>query len=372
METDDPLARILAVVEAQGARIEALTERVGPKAAPREPTVRDVFERFCEVYRRKKCWPVARNRLTPFAEHFGADPVSSVTAPRWASYRELRKGQPGRKVGTLLSPLTVNFELDWAKRMFNWALEPEQALITANPLALAKREKTRSVRETWLSEEDVQAALGNQYPRNDRIRVLLHAFFLCMVDQGLRFNEARKLRRDRCRERDDGRVLADVGRTKNGKTHFVGLTARTWRALSEIPPVLASPHYFANHTTRNFYAERTMRRWFRELCLEAQLDARVADGDVRLRPHDLRRSAATAADRRGASLSAIQDMLNHSTPAITVKYIRRSEESAVQMSLLMESGADDERRRAEIVKRRGPQRARVNAAHTHTSKLSTD
>ncbi len=372
-EADARLARLLAVVEAQGAQLAALTsivsaERSGPKPAPREATVADVHDRFRAAYQGRPCWKIARNRLTPFVEYFGADNVSAVTPTRWPAYREMRKMAQGRKAGMTLSPLTINFELDWAKRMFNWAMEPEQAMIASNPLAIVKREKTRTQRETWLTEEDVQAALSTRAPRNERIRAAIHAWFINVVDTGLRFNEMRKLRRDRCRIRPDGSVLADVGRTKNGKTHFVALTTRGWEALQRIDHVLGSPLFFANGNTTRLYSERTMRRWFREMVESAGLDSRVADGDVRLRPHDGRRTAATAADRRGASLSAIQEMLNHSTPAITVRYIRRSEESAVAISRLMEAGAARERSETEAA-RRGPKGSpNVPTLHTQTAK----
>jgi integrase len=321
-------------------------------------TVRQIYERFEKAHRDHPSWVNIETRLRPFVAKFGDFKAMDVGPIQWASHRDERKTTKikqgrGSKEGKCYSALTVNFELDWAKRMLNWAMEPEQGLLKANPLALARREKTRKKRATYITEADVQLALAAVEPKKPLDRLVGHAHFLLMVDQALRFQEALRLRRDRIRERHDGRVLADVGRTKNGETHFVALTERTWRALCEIPQAFAARHYFANPNRIGapIYSDTHLRRLFRSMVECAGLDSRVADGDVRLRPHDMRRSAASAADRRGAQLTAIQDMMNHSSPNITRDYIERDEDSAAAIAQLMEDGA------AKELSRVGPHRA---------------
>lgn len=359
------LTQALAQSQAQQAQLAALfgeqAKTFGAITALAQVpswTVRQIFERFEKAHRGHTSWVNAETRLRPFVAKFGDHKAMDVGPVQWAAHRDERKTTKiekgrGSKDGKCYSALTVNFELDWAKRMLNWAIEPEQALLKSNPLALARREKTRKKRETYITEEDVQLALAAADPKRPHHRVVCHAHFLLMVDQALRFNEARKLRRDRVRTRHDGRVMADVGRTKNGKTHLVALTERSWRALCEIPEAFAARHYFANPNRIGapLYSDTHLRRLFREMIECAGLDSRVADGDVRLRCHDMRRSAASAADRRGAQLTAIQDMMNHSSPNITREYIERDEDSAAAIAQLMEDGAAKELSRA------GPHRA---------------
>ena len=61
--------------------------------------------------------------------------------------------------------------------------------------------------------------------------------------------------------------------------------------------------------------ERSYRKWFRET-------ARVAGIPDEVWLMDTRAGAATEADAAGADLKSIQDLLTHTTPRTTVRYIR--------------------------------------------------
>ena len=74
------------------------------------------------------------------------------------------------------------------------------------------------------------------------------------------------------------------------------------------------------------------------------MDTRAAEGDGRIRVHDLRHTAATAAGRRGASLRKIQRMLNHSSSRITERYVHQDEDDVISLARLMEDGAAKERK----------------------------
>lgn len=357
---------ILALTNEQ-ATTRALTEQLGAANAtiatlaisshkrlhPDPITVGALYEKFKAIFEAHKSWAVMRNRLEPFVAFFYDRLADSVKPSDWPPYREKRlrdvvKG-PMSKSGRTVSKRTVNHELGWAKRLFNWGADEEQGLVVCNPFARTRRIKLRKGRETWIAEEDAQRMLDATAPASTKARTMLRAFFLVMIDTGLRFNEARKLRRDRIRERPDGRIVVDVGRTKNGKSHLVGLTSRAFNALAEIEPVEGSADFFA-HLRRLHGAsketppvpllisERQLRRWFREMCVASGVDARVADGDVRLKPHDIRHSAATLAHRRGASVKAVQRMLNHSDVSTTMRYIHDEEDDAIAIADIMERG----------------------------------
>ena len=332
----------------------AVAARLGGAAPRTAVTLRQVYEAYEEIRRGERCWIYLRAKLAPLVRLLGDLPAQDLTPKRWAGFRAARLRETARK-DQPPSVATLNLELARAKTMLSWAAEEEQGFISVNPLREAKRQKQKPPRRTWLTEDDLQRLLGAG-PRGRRARQMFRAWVLIQADTGLRFNEARKIRRDRVREVDDGGCIAHIPDTKNGRAHVVGLTQRAWEALQAIPQCLGSPYYFANPNNRGkLYCVSTMWRWFRMAAEACQLDSVVADGEIRVRPHDLRRSAATNAHNRGASLLEVQDMLNHSNPGITSQYVQRTQANAIKIARLMSDGAERERR--------GPQRAAPSAPH---------
>lgn len=324
--------------------------------------VRAIYDRFEAAMKTSKSWRAIRNRLRPFLVVFGDSLAMTVTPPKWAEYRERRKVDDVI-CGKAVAPLTINFELDWAKRMFSWATEPEQNLLPANPLEKAKREKTDSARETWLTEEQLEHLLAKCGP-------VIAAFVLVAVDTGLRISEVLTLRRDRLRyvEVADGRTFA-VGeiskrRTKGKRSHTAALTPRCLAALDVLPEttnpyLLPSPKKIGAS-----YSVRQIARLFRAACVASGVDVFVADGDGHIRVHDLRHTAATAAARRGGSLPQVQQMLNHSSPSITARYIHLGEDDVIAIAQIMDTGAIKEKAR------RPPRRAAAASATVDQKNIS--
>ena len=182
-----------ALLQLQAAQIAALTEALGamrPVAAP-SITVRMIYERFEKLRAGSKSWRVIRNRLRAFLALHGDTPAMALTVPLWVAFRARRRADDPI-AGRAISPLTINFELDWVKALLNWASDEEQQLIPSNPLHRAKREKTDTARETWLTEEDLGKLLAC-------CGTVLRMFVLIAVDTGLRISEVVSLRRDRLR-----------------------------------------------------------------------------------------------------------------------------------------------------------------------------
>lgn len=319
-------------------------------------TIRQIFDAYRDHRRRDHSWGVIEDRLLPLVRRLGDLPAIHLTPKKWAEHRRARAKEPlsQDRPEKLPSAATLNLELARAKTMLTWAAEEEQGFIPSNPLRDAKREKPKPPRKTWLPEPDIQRLLSAPKPKMPRARKMLKAFVLIKADTGLRFNEVRKIRRDRIRILGPDEIIADIPETKNGNSHLVGLTLRDYEALEELPQHLTSPHYFVNEDRRgSLFAESTMWRWFRDACESSGVDALVAEGEVRVRPHDMRRSAATNAHNRGASLLDVQDMLNHKSPAVTAQYVQRSQANAVKIAKLMQTKAEEEQEAARV----GPQRA---------------
>ena len=264
-------------------------------------SLRGLFDLFAKAHGppkpgappRHKSWPAMKNRLKPVIDFFGDEPAESLTAARWPAYEEKRLGDPipyvgkddpkpdeipsSRPVKLTPSQLTINHELGWTKRLYSWGMQPEIDAVKVNPFATAKRTKCRKRRETWITEEDAQNMLTSYNPRLEHSRFIMRAFLILMIDQAFRFNEARKMRRDRMRVHE-GHAVVDVGRTKNGKIHYRALTKRTVDALAEVEQIVGSPLFFVNGNrlrkdgvpVLELYSERQMRRWFRDMCEAAR------------------------------------------------------------------------------------------------------
>lgn len=309
-------------------------------------TVRQIYEKFEPRYRGGKSYKSVVNRLRAFVVVFGDDPAMTVTPKRWVEFRERRKvADP--VCGAPVAPLTINFELNWAKRMFNWATEPEQNLLPSNPLAKAKNEKVDDKRETWLTEKQMDQLLAKCDP-------IVYAYVLIAVDTGKRISEVMSLRRDRMRpvELTDGRrfAICDISKrsTKSKRADQAALTPRCLDALARMPkPPADNPFLFPSPVLKRkgkAISVRNMRRLFREACVASGVDVFVADGDFQLRPHDLRHQAATSAARRGATLPQVQALLNHASPAITSRYVHLGEQDILTVAQIQDLGAAEERR----------------------------
>jgi integrase len=223
-------------------------------------------------------------------------------------------------------------------------------LLPSNPLEGARRERCRAHRETFITEGELGRLLKVM---NEPMR----AMTLVCIDAGLRFNECRLMQREWVSP--DGVVRIPGAITKTRKGRAVKLTKRALDALNALPTVEGSPKYFVTYRRRTgdgarwalkygsrlgpkvvkLYSERRFRSWFRTACLATGVDAVVARGDVRLRIHDLRHSAATAALRRGASLVAVKGMLGHSNLSITSRYLHTDDAEVSGIARLMEQGA---------------------------------
>jgi integrase len=337
--------RTLHVVVADQAR--ALAGLAPPDAVNSLP-INEVFKAYEAHRRNDHSWEVIADRLAPLVRRLGDLPCGMLTPKKWAEHRRARLEEPTFR-GTPPNETTLNLELARAKTMMSWAAEEEQGFVAMNPLRDAKRAKQKPPRRTWLTEADLQKLLKAERPAGERAQLMFRAFLLTAADTGLRFNEVRTLRRDRI-SMVDGAVVAQIPDTKNRKAHLAGLTARAWEALQEIPPC-GSEFYFGNHYRGGgLFSESSVWRWFRAAAEDVGIDSIVASGEVRVRIHDLRRSAASNAHNRGATLLEVQDMLNHSTPGITAQYVQRTNANAIRIARLMETGAEKERR--------GPHRAK--------------
>lgn len=346
--TQSLLAAKDAQIGALTAQLQVLSEALRDltaalnKTTAAAPTVtlKEIFDAYEKIRRKDHSWKWTSPRLEPLIRHLGSLPAMQLTPKKWASHVAIRLGEY-LKVGENRMPSsgTIVQELIKAKALLNWACLEDQGLIPFNPLKNVRRPKGKPPRKTWLPEAEIQKLMDAPRPTAAHARMCVRALVAGKADTGLRLEEVRRLRRDRTRWRAaDKRWVIDIPQTKNRKSHVVAVTQRFKDALDAIPEVLGSPYYLSNANTRRPYAASWLRTQFYEATESSGVDVLVAEGEKRIKLHDMRRSAASNAHVNGATLLEIQDMLNHSTPAITAQYVQRNENNAVKMARLMEKG----------------------------------
>jgi integrase len=342
------LRQLLEELAEARKQISALTSLVSDQArllraiAPSQKltTIQQLYDAFREARQADQCWVWIRNRLLPLVRRLGPTSAMDLTPGTWAEHLAERKKEPTPR-DRPPADHTLNIELQRAKEMMDFGVT--HGLLDYNPLKPARKIRTISARETWLSEPQIQQLLtGIAAIPTARGQMLMRAFILCAVDAMLRFNEVRRLRRDRIAR--DGVIELRAQETKARKRRTVALTPRALAAIGEVPPVIGTQYVFANPDTGKLFGEQTMRLWFRTACVASGIDAFAAEGE-RVVPHTMRHSGASAADARGASAMAIKAGLGHASLATTEKYLHRHmEASARELAAIMANGAEAERR----------------------------
>jgi integrase len=291
---------------------------------------------YCEYERAKKhdrSWRLFRNLLRPLVARLGSRRACDLTPLLWSEHRSARKNEPTR-LGKPPCEATLNLELFRAQHMLRWAVDSK--LLLLSPLDRAEPAEALSARETWLSEDQLEHLISCvRILKRPTQRMFCRAFILIKATTGMRFNEVRNLRHDKIALDGVSELSARATKTKRRRIIAVPLRARA--AIDVLPRAIGDPRIFINPERGKLFNESTLRRWFRDVAIASGLDAAVADGDVRLLPHDLRHTAASIADAKGASALDIRDMLGHTKLASTERYLhRRQAERALEMAKLME------------------------------------
>jgi integrase len=292
-------------------------------------TVREAIDGYRRARQGEKCWRGYKYLLAPMVRLLGDLPCLQLTPERWAEHRQARMLEPHR-AGARPSSAVLDLELSLAKMVFRWLVRAGK--LPRNPLDLAKGANEPNGRETFLPAADVQRlvdgadCLGDETDAGKRRVLLFRAFVLILFGCALRFNEARKLRRDRIDA--EGTAELSARQTKARRRRTVALPADALAALKALPVLDGEPRIFSHATGRSgrgrvgIVSESALRRWFDKVCDETGV-ARLAFEGERVTPHVLRHSAAVHADAMGAHPRDVQEFLDHESLATTERYLRR-------------------------------------------------
>lgn len=369
------ILRLVAELNAAREQIELLTETVSDQAKtlaavtddcpPHAPSLAIIYWLYCDTRRGEKGWPKITQLIRPIISDIGETLAPKMNGLVWGVHRARRASVPSERTGRPICDAVLNNSLSRLKEMLAWAVDNK--LLKYNAMSGVRAIPTVSRRETWLPPDDLDRLIAaaplvvdRRLPdgQDNGLRgKILAAFVLCCHDSMLRFTEAQTLLRDRIGA--DGRVELGSKQTKGKKRRVVFLTPRTMKAIARLSFEQSNPFVFqdigevhALSKRRDRHQpihERRLHYWFRNLCEISGVDAMVAPGENRVRPHDLRASGASTADENGARPTAIRDALGHARLATTEIYLRSERsENARSVAAVIE---------AATTKRVGPKRS---------------
>lgn len=255
--------------------------------------------------------------------------VAALTLDDVDAYRARRR-QEKAPAGELTKPATRNHELSTLRAMLNWAVARKK--LAANPLGGMKRERENNVRQTALAEEDLARLLP-------QCSWWLKTLVLLAFDTGMRREELRLLRWDQLDRA--GAILISPKNTKTGRGRRIPLTSRVCAALQAFPPF--GDHVFTNPASGRPFGRGTVDEAFRSAVKRSGLKGTAGET---VRFHDLRRSFATNARRRGVSETVVMKLTGHRTRSVFERYNIVAPQELDDAVGLLEAGSDRERGKA--------------------------
>jgi integrase len=247
------------------AALEVLKRAFGGVSIPTCPTVRELWTKYeAAEASQVKSWDRSLECGRQILAAFGDTPALSITLAdidEWRAKERLRITNRGKPP----SAATRNRVLIVFRRLLNWSYDRE--LIDRHPLDRLKLEKENNLRETVLTDADVEKLL-----KAAAARPMIQLLILLLFDTGCRRSEILNLRWDEI-DAENCCIRLGSNRTKNKRPRSPHLTNRALGALLDFPrrhPT--SPYVFANKETGEVLAARTVYRDFEVIVARAGLE----------------------------------------------------------------------------------------------------
>jgi len=290
--------RELALALERKAQAEAFEERWFDRPKEITITVQQVWELYRPVAERKRSWQTESGRAAHFLRLLGKRPALGLTVKTVEEYRTRRSAEKTRRGGPP-APATLDREVELLKRIMGYAVRCGE--LPHNPIAGAKLLREPNVRRVVLNQQKFDELVEHADP-------LLRPVLVLAFETGMRSEENLGLRREQV-DFDERVIQLAPQDTKTGKPRTIFLTDRAFEAIDS-QPVSLSGYVFTNPKTGTRWKD--IRKMFNQ--------ARTAAGMPELWFHDLRRSFATEARRRGIPESVVMQMTGHRTTAIFRRY----------------------------------------------------
>jgi len=296
-------------------------------------------ERYCDaIYddRGRKLLGVrnpkkAASTINRLVSILGPLKLEEITVAHLTRYRKTRLSTLTRK-GTNTDVATVNRELSMMRAMLNDAMANDW--LARSPFTKAKKGELIPVahetqRTTVLSLEDEEKLLA-QCQTNKRRH--LRALIIAALDSGCRQGELLRLKWSDVDFRNGSfKVVSYKGQTI--KSRLVPITTRLREALLDLR---AKPSPSAFRKLKNGkLADQTLVFGIVSNIKRSFDSARVEAGLPDLHFHDLRHTTGTRLSAGGMSLGQIGEVLGHSDPKTTYRYVNQTNETVSDAAAIL-------------------------------------
>lgn len=282
---------------------EALVTRHFPARAANSKLFGTVLNSYWELHGKNlesKSW---RYVLNEFDREFGATKISAVGPVEIQLFYNRAVAQT--------SAATANKKLTLLKSVFNKA-KVWGYYYGDNPCAQIKKMTVVSRRDRYLSLDEIKRLLDVAHPR-------LYPVVVCALMTGMRKSEIQRLSWENI---DWERGIIHIRKAKSGRAREVPIAFKLREVLAGLP---------GERTGLTFeLPEIMLRRYF----ARALKDAAITE----FRFHDLRHTFASHFLMKTHDLPALQSLLGHSTPLLTLRYAHLSRPHIQSGMALFEAG----------------------------------
>jgi len=277
-----------------------LEEEFGSNARQPSPKLRDVVEDYLVVSAQENAASTVtrkRGTLKHLCCALGSRALDTITSFDVERYKKRRR--------RIVSGPTVNRELATLSHLMNWARRLGYAEV--NPVQDVRRFRENLEAWSYLSDQDVRALLRSCRGA-DAKAPHLYPMVVLALDTGLRKGELLGLRWNNI-DLVGGEIYVERSKTRNRSV--LPLTKRSTTALQALPRHGPRPFCRPDGTPLE-----DVRRSFATALQRAGLPP--------IRWHDLRHTFASTLVRRGANVFVVQQLLGHTTLAMTRRYAHLS------------------------------------------------
>jgi integrase len=216
------------------AALEIVRKAFGNAAPAPGHTVKKLWELYEKAEScRIKSFDRSRDCARLFLSAFGDRQASSITLFDIDAWRAEDRNRITCR-GQTPKPATRNRVLIVFRRLLNWSVD--RGLLVSNPLNRLKMEPERNIRQTVLTDADVDKLIDAADPF---MKVIIRVLY----ETGMRRGEVLNLRHEQIDEAHSC-IRLGAGQTKNGRPRVVRLSTRALAALKSVPRIEGAPHVF--------------------------------------------------------------------------------------------------------------------------------
>ena len=300
----------LLLAQVIGSIFPATTQNNVPLPKPVSPTFVDASEQYlkdmCEG--KKIAWKreaLCHRDLVPcFGEH-RIDQITPQLVLKWRE-QEIQRIVRG---GKLISPRSVNYNLGYLKRFFNYAIEI-QSWVKDNPAVKIRPLKENNKRDRVLSENEEERLLGAcEYP-------WFKWLLIFGIETGLRIGEISSLKTGEF-HLNYGIPHFKKARAKNkALTEFPVVSERLAVVIQEqMSACRTTDHFFTNEKGSPITTDK-IERQFKRATTKAGIKGLVL--------HDLRRTFCSRLNWLGCNKVFIEYLMGHTVKGIESRYVTNS------------------------------------------------